>query len=206
MNKPNLPSIVLLTAIATLPLGGCGPSATIVRPDAQGTRTTLGLDYRDFEFAAMEATQSMLSSRAIDRPGGGRYVLVISRIINDTMQRIDTDQLVKKIRVALLQSGKVVTTTAVSVNGPEDQMVYQARELNASEEFDHSTKINKGQLVRPDFSLSGKLIQRNHKIDSSTQQVDYYFQLTLTDIKTGLAYWEGETPIIKQGSNRSVSW
>lgn len=206
MQQPRMSALALTLVASMLPLAGCAPTATVVRPGVPQTPTTLGLDYRDFEFAAMEATQSMLGSGAVDRPGGGRYVLAISRIINDTMQRIDTDQLVKKIRVALLQSGKVVTTTAVSIDGPEDQMVYEARELNASDEFDQSTKISKGQLVRPDFSLSGKLIQRNHKIDSSTQQVDYYFQLTLTDIKSGLAYWEGETPIIKQGSNRSVSW
>lgn len=195
-----------LAVLLALSLAGCGPAAKVVRPGDPDTPTTLGLDHRDFEFAAMEATESMLSSGALDRPGGGRYVLAISRIINDTMQRIDTDQLVKKIRVALLQSGRVVTTTAVSASGPEDELVYQARALNDSDEFDQSTRIDKGQLVRPDFSLSGKLIQRNHTLDSRTQQVDYYFQLSLTDIKTGLAYWEGETPIIKQGSNRSVAW
>ncbi len=45
---------------------------------------------------------------------------MISRVVNDTMQRIDTDQLVKKIRIELLRSGKVVVTTAVGGAGPED--------------------------------------------------------------------------------------
>jgi PBP1b-binding outer membrane lipoprotein LpoB len=37
-------------------------------------------------------------------------------------------------------------------------------------------------------------------------QVEYFFQLSLTEIKSGLAIWEGETPIVKRGSSKSVSW
>jgi uncharacterized protein (TIGR02722 family) len=147
----------------------------------------------------------MLASGAVDNPEGGRYILVVSRITNDTMQRIDTDQLIKKIRVSLLRSGKVVTTTAVGLNGAEDEMSMRARELRDSEEFDQSGVQRKGTLQAPDLSLSGKLIQRNHQVGRE-QQVEYYIQLTLTELGTGLAFWEGETPIIKRGSGKSVSW
>jgi hypothetical protein len=61
-------------------------------------------------------------------------------------------------------------------------------------------------MIAPELSLSGKIIQRNIKVDSSTQQVEYYFQMSLTDISSGLAFWEGETVIGKKGSNKSVSW
>lgn len=80
----------------------------------------------------------MLASGAVNNPNGGRSIMVVSRITNDTMQRIDTDQLTKKIRVSLLRSGKVVTTTAVGLNGVEDEMTMKARELRDSEEFDQS--------------------------------------------------------------------
>jgi len=140
------------------------------------------------------------------QPDGSRYVLVISRITNDTMLHIDTDQLVKKIRVALLKSGKVIVTTAMSANGAEDAMSYQARELRGDDEFDQSRVAGKGSLVAPDLSLSGKIIQRNNKMNSRTTQVDYLFQMTLTDIETGLAFWEDEVPIVKRGSSKTVSW
>ena len=158
----------------------------------------MGLDYRDFLKAASEATSSMLQSGAVNKRGGGRYVLAISRILNDTMQRIDTDQLIKKKRVELLQSGKVVVTTAV---GAEDKLSMQTRELRQSDEFNQNTVAKKGRLIAPDLSLSGKIIQRNIKVGRKTQQVEYYFQLTLTDINTGLAFWEGESVIAKRGSN-----
>jgi hypothetical protein len=166
----------------------------------------MGLDYRDFNQAAAEAVQSMLMSGAVDKKNGERYVLAISRITNDTMQHIDTDQLVKKIRVELLRSGKVVVTTAVSANGAEDEMSIKARELRGNDEFNQATVQKKGTMIAPDLSLSGKILQRNIRMDDGKQQVEYYFMLTLTEIKTGLAWWEGETVIGKRGSGKSVSW
>lgn len=183
-------------------------SATPVKVDTQNDEapTVMGLDYRDFEEAAAGMVQSILESGVVVQPDGSRYVLVISRITNDTMLHIDTDQLVKKIRVALLKSGKVIVTTAMSANGAEDAMSYQARELRGDDEFDQSRIAGKGSLVVPDLSLSGKIIQQNNKMNSRTTQVGYLFQLTLTDLETGLAFWEDEVPIVKRGSSKTVSW
>jgi uncharacterized protein (TIGR02722 family) len=189
-----------------LALSGCATPTTIVDRGTDRGPQTLGLDYRDFETASNDAIEKMLKSQAVVKSDGGRYVLAISQITNDTMQRIDTDQLVKKIRIALLDSGKVVVTTAVGIKGPEDALSMQTRELRNSSEFNQATVAGQGQMIAPDLSLSGKIIQRNNRLDSGDQQVEYYFQLSLTDVRTGLAIWEGETPIIKRGSNRSVSW
>ncbi|SFM98296.1 penicillin-binding protein activator LpoB [Marinobacter pelagius] len=188
-----------------LMLSGCATPTRYVDPAADDGPVAMTMDYRDFEKAATEAVEDMLASGAVVNPNGGRYIMVVSRITNDTMQRIDTDQLTKKIRVSLLRSGKVVTTTAVGLNGAEDEMTMRARELRNSEEFDQSGVQKKGTLQAPDLSLSGKILQRNHKVGSE-QQVEYYIQLSLTDLASGLAFWEGETPIVKRGSNSSVSW
>ncbi|TVM14499.1 penicillin-binding protein activator LpoB [Oceanidesulfovibrio indonesiensis] len=194
-------SVLLVLLVAT----GCTPKKT-VKVDPMQDSVTMGLDYQDFAGAADSMINDMLTSGAVDRPGGGRYVLAISRVTNDTMQRIDTDQLTKKIRVALLRSGKVVTTTAIGLGGPEDPMAAEVRKLRKSKEVNQGTVAAKGQIVAPDLSLSGKIIQRNYRVDSETQQVDYYFMLSLTDVNTGLAIWESEKPISKQGTSRSVSW
>lgn len=196
----------IILTLAALVLVGCGASPTrYVDPAADNGPVSMGMDYRDFEKAATEAVEDMLASGAVSNPNGGRYIMVVSRISNDTMQRIDTDQLTKKIRVSLLRSGKVVTTTAVGLNGAEDEMNMAARELRNSEEFDQSGVQKKGTLQAPDLSLSGKILQKNHSLGDE-QQVEYYIQLSLTDLASGLAFWEGETPIIKRGSNDSVSW
>ncbi|GGY78843.1 penicillin-binding protein activator LpoB [Marinobacter zhanjiangensis] len=194
-----------LIILAAVLVSGCATETRYVDPAADDGPVSMSLDYRDFDRAATEAVEDMLASGVVDNPNGGRYIMVVSRITNDTMQRIDTDRLVKKIRVALLRSGKVVTTTAVGLNGAEDEMSMRARELRDSEEFDQSGVQRKGTLQAPDLSLSGKLMQKNHQLGGE-QRVEYSIQLTLTDLATGLAFWEGETPIIKQGSGKSVSW
>ncbi len=164
----------------------------------------IGLDYRDFNQAAGEAVQSMLRSPALDKKDGSRYILAISDIKNDTMQHIDTDQLIKKIRIELLNSGKVYTTTAVGT--AKDYMNKEVRNLRYSTEFKDSSLQKEGTLIAPDMSLSGKILQRNINIDKDNQQVEYYFMLSLTDLKNGFAVWEGETIIGKRGSSKSVAW
>jgi uncharacterized protein (TIGR02722 family) len=191
--------------VSLLMLAGCATPTRYIDPAADDGPVTMTMDYRDFEKAATEAVDDMLASGAVSKPNGERYIMVVSRVTNDTMQRIDTDQLTKKIRVGLLRSGKVVTTTAVGLDGAEDEMSARARELRDSEEFDQSGVQRKGTLKAPDLSLSGKILQRNHTAGKE-QQVEYYIQLSLTDLVTGLATWEVETPIIKRGSNESVSW
>jgi len=200
--------LALSSTLAIALLTGCS-SATRnidIHNDKEAS-AVMGLDYRDFQGVAQDMVKSLINSGAVSKPNGGRYVLVVSRVINDTMQHIDTDQLVKKIRVALLRSGKVVVTTAVGLNGAEDKMAMQTRkDLRGNSEFNQRTVAAKGQMIAPELSLSGKIIQRNIRVDSSTQQVEYYFQMTLTDINTGLAYWEDEKVIGKRGSNNSVAW
>jgi uncharacterized protein (TIGR02722 family) len=197
----------LILAVVGVIFGGCETKTTNIDIENDKGEAVMSLDYRDFQEAAQDMIESLLASGAVDKKDGERYVLVISRIINDTMQHIDTDQLIKKIRVGLLQSGKVVVTTAVGVSGAEDPMSMQTREeLRGNVEFDQKTVAGKGEMIAPDLSLSGKILQRNIRVDSKTQRVEYYFQLSLTDIKTGLAFWEDERIVAKRGSNKSVAW
>ncbi len=175
--------------------------------DDPNAALTLGIDRVDFERAAESMIASMLDDPAFNKiQSGTRKVVAIGRIKNDTTQRIDTDLLTSKITIALRKSGKFILTTAVAAGGARDSMSEDVRELRANDEFSQKTIAKKGTLVAPDFSLAGKIIQRNSSLSKKTQQVDYYFQLTLTDLSTGLAYWEDEKVISKSGSNASVSW
>lgn len=175
-------------------------------PAGENEYMSMGIDSADFEKAASDAVVGLLRSGALNRPGGGRYVIAMGDIINDTTQRIDTDLLTKKIRIELLNSGKAVMTTAVGANGAQDDTTYIVRDKRTNDEFKQSTIAKKDTLYAPDMSLSGKIIQKNTSLDKKRQIVDYYFQLTLTDISSGLAFWENETKISKLGSNKSVIW
>src|SRR5690554_2233796 len=103
---------VVAISVSLAVLAGCTTPNRYIDPAADDGPVSMTMDYRDFEKAATDAVEDMLASGAVNNPDGGRSIMVVSRITNDTMQRIDTDQLTKKIRVSLLNSGKVVTTTA----------------------------------------------------------------------------------------------
>ncbi len=197
--------VLALTSITLIT--GCQSTSYVAKDDKE--LVTMGLSHRDFDSAATQALDEIITSPLLVHPDaakGGRYIMAISNIVNDTSQRIDTDQLTKKIRVGLLKSGKFLTTTAISLNGAEDEMTQKVRDLESSKLVNQATVKKNGTVIAPDFSLSGKIIQRTNRVDRSTQLVDYYFQLSLTQLETGLAYWEGEYPISKKGSNDSVTW
>ena len=78
--------------------------------------------------------------------------------------------------------------------------------MRNNSEYDQNTIVQSGTLVAPNMSLSGKMLQRNLKLESGwfsavDTRVEYYLLLTLTDLKTGLSVWEDEQPIIKEGKD-----
>lgn len=173
----------------------------------QGDSLTLGLDREDFENAADVMIQSMLKDPAFANIAPNeRKVIAIGRILNDTPQRIDTDKLISKITIALRKSGKFVLTTAVAAGGARDTMSEDVRSLRNNDEFNQGTIAKKGTLVAPDFSLAGKIRQDNVKLPNGKIQAEYFFYLSVTDLTSGLAYWEDEQTINKTGSKKSVTW
>ncbi|ASJ76662.1 penicillin-binding protein activator LpoB [Granulosicoccus antarcticus] len=187
-------------------LSACASQPSYVDTDNDRGPITMSLDYRDFNKAADAAIEELLASPNLVNPAGGRYILAIGRISNRTMQHIDTDSVVKKIRVALLNSGRVVTTTAIAHGGPEDDMVMQVRSLRTSTEFDQSSVAEQGTLRAPDLSLTGKFIQRTVRAGKNHQQVEYRFQISVTDLRSGVAIFEHEKEIVKRGTNKTVVW
>ncbi|RKS85963.1 hypothetical protein DES39_1381 [Orbus hercynius] len=205
--KPFNKYTTIIALGVALSLSGCSSNVEYVTADNAADAISLGLDSQDFEQAAQEALNSLLASNALNKPGGGRYVVAIGKVINDTTLRIDTDMLVKKIRIGMLQSGKAVVTTAIAGNSNNvDDLIYDVRELRGNDEFKQDTIAGKGTLYAPDFSLTGKILQRISRTGKNKQLVEYYLQLTLTDIKSGLAYWENESTVRKLGSNKSTAW
>ena len=68
------------------------------------------------------------------------------------------------------------------------------------------TIAKKNTIIAPNMGLSRKILQRNARTGSGKQLVEYYFQLTLTHLESGLAFWEHEVIIGKVGSKKTVSW
>jgi penicillin-binding protein activator len=194
--------ILLPILAAAIPLvgGGCATSAHYVETGDQHNLVNVGqINIQDYIQAADIMTSDLLAKGALDRVANPPAVLAISRIVNNTGQQIDTDLLTKKIRVRVLDSGKALTTTTMGLGGTaEDPM---AKGLQQENEFKNDTQVTR----TPDFTLSGKIIQLAAR-SGNTSQSTYSFQLSLTDSKTGLAVWEGEKEITKQGTRSSVGF
>jgi uncharacterized protein (TIGR02722 family) len=200
-------TVMLATALI---LTGCAQTTYTDGYAAQtkkGKALSLGLDREDFDNAAETMIQSMLNDPAfVNIAPGQRKVVAIGRVVNDTPQRIDTEKLTAKITSALRRSGKFILTSAVAAGGALDSMSEDVRELRDNDEFNQQTIAKKGALVAPDFSLAGKIRQDNVRLSSGKVQVEYFFLLRMTDLNSGLVYWEDEQTIDKVGSSKSVSW
>jgi PBP1b-binding outer membrane lipoprotein LpoB len=118
-------------------------------------------------------------------------VLLVGRVRNDTTDNFDVDMLVKKMTVSITRSGKARVAKAIGVGPTEDTVAAEAR---------------KGApALTPDYTLSGKILESRAKA-GSTRQATYTFQLSLTEVKTGLSVWEEEKAITKQGTKNSVGF
>jgi uncharacterized protein (TIGR02722 family) len=191
---------IIFPLIAAVPLmiGGCATDTHYVQTGDKEQIISGQINIQDYATAANDAVGDLLASGALDKVSNPPAVLAISRIVNSTGQQVDTDLITKKIRVTLLQNGKAVTTTTVGLGGTAEDPL--AKGIQQENEFMNDQKTTR----LPDFSLSGKIIQT---IDRSgdTRRSTYSFQLTLTD-KQGLAVWEGEKEIGKQGTRPAVGF
>lgn len=203
MNK----KLLITSALAgTLLFTGCTTQPQLLGgASAQKAPMTMGIDRQDFEKAASDMVESLLTSGALNKREGGRYIVMISDIVNDTTQRIDTRMLTKKIRVAMLKSGKAVITSAIGTER-DDTTINATRSTRGNKEFNQATSVKSGQLINAELGLSGRIMQRAAKTSDGDQLVEYYFQLTLTNAVNGLAYWEDEVVVGKLGSNQTVTW
>ena len=204
MKSPTSPRALLALGSASLLLAGCAsPQATYVDPGGPRTITTVGrINIQDYANAADTMVGSLIdgviNAGKLEAPGGQPAMLAISRIANNTGQHIDTDMLVKKIRVALNKTGKVVTTTTIGLGGQAEDPLAQG--IKQQSEFLQDKKNTR----LPDYSLSGKIIQQRERA-GDVRQSSFVFQLSLTS-KAGVAVWEDEKTITKQGTKPTVGF
>jgi uncharacterized protein (TIGR02722 family) len=195
----------IAAVFAAMSLAGCKTTTSYIDAADTTTNVVAALSYADFSKAANEMADEIIASKLMTHPqadAGGRYIIYVSDIENDTMQRLDTDQLTKSLRVKLLQSGKFLVTTAFG----EDDATKKMRDLKDSKMVKQSSVKGANQVLAPDFSLSGKILQRDSTLDNGDTRIEYYFQMSLTNIENGLAYWEGERVVGKVADGASVSW
>ncbi len=166
-----------------------------------------GIDYRDVQLAANQVLQSLYRSGRLDRGDGQMYVMAVDRVKNDTMQRFDTDIVTSYITQELMNNNKVMVTSAMAATDDNRSgMINGARTARGNAEFNQATVAQAGQLVAPSHTIYGKIIQREIPMDNGDKQVEYYFQMRLVEIATGLQWWQGQVPIVKRADHDTPTW
>lgn len=180
---------------------GCKPTQYV---DSKGTNLVVSMNkvnIQDFEKASEALVASMVESGVLSQAPNQPVALSISRVTNDTSDQFDTDQLMKKIRISLLQTGKVQVTQAVGLGGKvEDPMAketYEAKRFLAGE--------SQTPVDLPYFTISAKILE-NSTSAGSTKQVSYIFQMSLANTTSGRLVWEGEKTITKQGEKNAIGF
>ena len=193
---------VLLAGVllpASFLITGCQTAETRTI-DASGPQAlnTGGINSQDWYNAADQLVGSLLTSGALDKAPSQPAVLAVDRVINNTQLNIDTDLLIKKIRVALSQTGKVAVTNTMGL-GERAVVASEAAEL------DEMTTGKKAKVIVPAYTLYGKLIQQTDRLNGVTQNT-YSFQMSLVAVKTGLTVWEDDRAIAKQTKKSTLGW
>ncbi len=191
----------VLAVGSLLMLTGCESPIETRTVDAKGPDVinTAAINSQDWANASDQLLASLLSSEALNNAPRTPAILAVDRIINNTQLMVDTDLLIKKIRVGLTQTGKIAVTNTLGL-GERAVVASEAAEL---EEMQSGKKA---KTLVPDFTLYAKLIQQTDRNSKLTQNT-YSFQMSLVQVKTGLTVWEDEKQITKQTKAKpAVGW
>jgi uncharacterized protein (TIGR02722 family) len=193
----------LLAASVILAAAGCQKAAYV---DPKGNDLIVNADrmnVQDWGMLAEQVTQSMMTSGVLERLPNQPAGVLLSPVINTTTQQFDTDGITKKIRIALLNSGRCEVITAAGPGGRAEDKI--AQEAKLVKDFQSGKDNQVDMKTVPDVTLTAKLLEDRAR-SGNTRQVTYILQMTLTNTATGRAVWEGEAQVAKQGERSSVGF
>lgn len=195
---------LMLAGCQTIPISSSNPNANM-STTGENAMVAFGLQSIDFEYAANQAVKEFLESPFSSKPRGGRWVVQMGDVVNDTTYRIDTASMTSRMKRAMTRTGQFIFTGATGKERTE--FVRDSRQLQRSAMFDKSTVAKQGTVIAPDLEMSGAIRQRTLVgADQKRQQLEYEFDLRVVERDTGLEIFQAFVPIEKLGSNKSFAW
>lgn len=178
-----------MIAIAAFGLqAGCQQNARVVTDDRDKIVSIDQLDVQDWSNAADQCVQQLLASGALSRAPVSPARVEVTRVVNDTTQRVDTDLLTQKVKIALQQSGKVVFAST------------DARSGEVADYRDFKEGEDRPRL--PDYVINGKILEIRASA-GSVRQSSFVFQLNLVDTREDIDAWSGEAEVTKKGTRNA---
>ncbi len=198
----NLLTISAIAAV-TLASAACNKAKYV---DPKGKDLVVNVDrmnIQDWSMLSDQVVQSMVSSGVLSRLPNQPAGMLLNPCVNTTTQQFDTDAIIKKIRIALMNTGRVeVIMSDDMFGGAEDRI---AREAQRRKDKSAGIDTDASNKNVPDVTVTAKLLEDRTRA-GSTRQVAYILQMTLTNTATGRAVWEGEAQVVKQGERSSVGF
>ena len=193
------------TVSLLLPLGlvGCQKAQYV---DPKGNDLIVSVDrmnIQDWNLLADQVVASMVNSGVLSRLPNQPAGVLLNPVINTTTQQFDTDAIMKKIRIALLQTGRCEVIMTAGPGGRAEDPI--AKDAQALKDFQSGRDNQVNMQNVPDATLTAKLLEDRAR-SGSTRQIAYVLQMSLTNTSTGRAVWEGEAQVVKQGARSSVGF
>ena len=197
-------STFALAIVMGLTTSACTTETKVISRAESSEYITASLSDHDFENAAHDMLTDMLTNElSAPKSDGQPYVMMISDIKNDTMQRINTEDLTDYMKKELRRSGRVKTTDAFGDKA--SKYVAQSRELSNNAMVDKSTVKKNNTVKAYDLELTGRISQRNTMVKKD-KMIEYVFALTLIDMNDGTELWSDKKVITKITDKKTETW
>ena len=175
--------------------------------DSGGYVSGWSVSARDQLDAANDLVSRFLTSpQAARQLEGGKRIIGVSRIVNNTTTLLYSNILTDNVIQALQESGKCYATATFNYEEVDnDPLVMRLRKLRASGEVDQSTVPKPASLKAPDLTLKGSITE---DISRNGRNIEKTFVTTLqvVDVNTGLLVWSGQYYLSKQGKGGIRTW
>lgn len=197
---------LLAAAIAPVFITGCSSGTKTVNEEAgEKGQTGATLTFEDCDKLVKGILTDLFKSQRLAKSDGSRYVMAIGKIDKDPGIDIDKDQILWNIKTELTNSGLVAVTSAIAAEKKDTSVLVQgSRQTRGDDEFNQSNVPQKGTLVAPDLTIDGKITHVRKRMDGGNMQVEYYVQLKITDLKTGLDFWQKQVRTVKYGDAKEI--
>ena len=193
-HRMNLLAGILLIALAgcqtTSPTTGNGD---VSYGDAKAVETvTTDLGSTDIQMIAEKMTQSLIQLPIVQGLIKKKQPLVASPVQNKTSEYFDTALITDTIRTQLQKNGVRYAVDTSNMQNQTDELTRQTQ----TGLYDKSKSVKIGKMQGAKYRLDGS-VSSIIKKNSSTKDVYYKVNLSLTEIETGISEWSEEKEIRK---------
>ena len=188
------------TVLLAMCLTGCltPKNRSAYVPTGEEGIPTIGVDPYDYQLVVEKMVTSMLK-HGLKTDSGNTPVVSLGAIYNHTPFNVQVRMIGEDIRSEVMKSGlaKFTTATDFQHKGGESGDLYKQLEYQSESGLVNAATAKKvGQIVGADYILFGNIYSIERRAGGATE-ANFKFNLTLTEVETGLAVWTDTKPIRK---------